>query len=369
MQAEKPKIYYSSEQIPEGVRVVEAYESALKELFAIEHPSMRKEDPARTQAIEEFVKNSTIRHRYLYYPWLNTAVHTVDEEELFKLRTARNKTIITEDEQVKYRSFKVGIAGLSVGSSAVEAMLYSGGPKFLKLADFDVLETTNLNRIKSNLLNLGRNKVDIVAEKVWELDPDAELELWYDGVSAENLEKFILDPKLDVFIDEMDNLLLKFKAREICRKNGIPVLMCTDNGDSVVADIERFDKEPERELFHGLVPEVSSEIVGSMPFMEWMRIATKIVGPNFLTDRMQQAVMEIGKTIPSVPQLGTTASIAGSTLAFLVRRLANNESLPSGRHLIGLDSEFIPGYNEQAEVDKRQQTAEMMSQMFSKPMK
>jgi hypothetical protein len=361
---EKPTQYTSAQDLPQGVKVIDTYESAIQELFTVEHPSVRREDPTRGEQIVEFVKNTTIPARYVYYPWRNIAVRTVDEATYLRLRTARNKTIINEEEQQAYRNCTVGVVGMSVGSSAIRAMVSSGGPKILKIADFDTLEVTNLNRISAGLPDIGGHKADLVAKFVWELDPDAELEIWREGVTPADIEKFITEPKLAVFVDEMDNLVLKFAAREICKRHGIPVLMATDNGDSVILDIERFDLEPEREIFHGLVPDITPETMSHLPFQEWVKVATKIVGPDFLTDRMQEAIMSIGRTIPAVPQLGPTAAMAGAGIAFAVRRIASKQPLPSGRYTYGLDEKLIPGYSEPAAIAKRQETAEQMKAAF-----
>lgn len=363
---EAPRVLNQNE-LPAGVPVMDAYTSAIKELFSIEHPELKREDPNRPALLESFIQNTHIPERFIYYPWRNVVMRTVDEVTYFKLRTARNRTIISESEQIPYRACAVGVVGLSVGSSAIRALVASGGPKQLKIADFDDLEITNLNRISAGLPDVGHNKTDITARYVWELDPDAQLELWREGVTAENLEQFITQPKLDVFVDEMDNLVLKFQAREICRKAGIPVVMATDNGDSVILDIERFDLEPEREFFHGLVPGVTTDIVSHMPFQEWLRIATKIVGPDFLTDRMQAAIMQIGRTIAAVPQLGPTAAMAGAGIAYAVRAIANKAELPSGRYAYGLDSTLVPGYNSPEATSRRQEVAEQMKAVFSKP--
>ena len=96
--------------------------------------------------------------------------------------------------------------------------------------------------MNAKLSDVGMNKTVVSAREVWELDPFAELHVWDSGVNKENLEDFILgEPKIDIFIDEMDSLSLKAMARFICKKARIPVLMATDNGDEVLLDIERFD--------------------------------------------------------------------------------------------------------------------------------
>lgn len=361
----KPEVYTSLAQAPSGIPIVDAYESALKELFTIEHPTIRREDPTRPTQIADYIQSATVPHRYIYFPWRKLIVHTVDESTYMKLRTARNKTIITEEEQGAYRAARVGVVGMSVGASAIRALASSGGPQRMKIADFDDLEITNLNRISAGLPDVGQHKADLVAKFVWELDPDADLEVWHKGVTAETLGQFISDPRLDVFVDEMDNLVLKFAARELCKKAGIPVVMATDNGDSVILDVERFDQEPTRELFHGLVPDITPEAMSHLPFQEWVKVATKIVGPDYLTSRMQNAIMQIGKTIPAVPQLGPTAAMAGAGIAYAVRQIACKLPLPSGRYLFGLDSVLIPGYNDEVAVAQRQATAEQMKAVFS----
>ena len=136
----------------------------------------------------------------------------------------------------------------------------------------------------------------------------------------------------------MDSLELKFAARILCRKLGIPVLMVTDNGDNIILDVERFDKEPKRDIFHGSVKDVDPERLANIPYSEWVKIAVRIVGPDNLTSRMKESIKEIGKSIAAVPQLGTTATVAGSVLAFAVRKIAQGTPMPSGRYIVDLDN-------------------------------
>src|SRR3989338_1982539 len=108
--------------------------------------------------LDDFLKNHGIKDTWVYFSWSNTAVHSLPEDLYFKLRTSRNRNIIKEEEQKKYRDIKVGIAGLSVGSAVAEAVSGTGGPKILKIADPDVVELTNLNRLKATMLDIGGKK-------------------------------------------------------------------------------------------------------------------------------------------------------------------------------------------------------------------
>lgn len=251
------------------------------------------------------------------------------EQKYFLERTARNREVITEKEQQKYRAGRIGIAGLSVGSAILMAIVQSGGPKNIKIADFDVVEASNLNRMRGTLADVGKNKTDVAAQHVLELDPFAKLTLFDKGLDKKNLEKFLLKPRLDVFIDEMDDIDLKIAAREICKKNKIPVVMATDNGDGAIVDVERFDEESKRPLFHGRLEGVNMKD-------DWLAIANKIIGEEFLTQRMKMSL----KNGPPVPQLGTGAGIAGSCVAYVVRMILIGQPMASGKYIISPEKIF-----------------------------
>ena len=352
---DKPCIYSRKEDIPPGAQFIDAFERGLMELFYVNNPNLKKGMPEGEKPLRKFMLDNNHRDIWIYYPWNHKAVRCVPEDLYYKLRTARNKNIITEDEQIIYRNAKVGIAGLSVGSAILSALVMSGGPKVLKIADFDLIEITNLNRINAKLTDVGMNKTVVAARGVWELDPFAELHVWDSGVNKENLEDFILgEPKIDIFIDEMDSLSLKAMARFICKKARIPVLMATDNGDEVLLDIERFDLEPDRAIFHGLVNEEELMDIGKINYQEWLKLVSRIVGPEYLPDNMRKSLLAIGDTLSAIPQLGPTASMAGAAIAYLVRKIANKEDMRSGRYVISLEEKLSHVYGS-AEHHKKEQ--------------
>jgi hypothetical protein len=364
---EKPVFFPNKSEIPANARIVDAYSGAVEELFFIKNPKFKKSMPEAEARLKQFLETGNFPGMWIYFPWSNTAVHTVDEESYFLLRTSRNRNIITADEQIKYRGLSVGIAGLSVGSCILNALTVSGGPQQIKIADFDTLEISNLNRIRGNITQVGQNKTHIAAQAVWELDPFAKLDLFEKGLTIENLSDFLFgQPKLDVFIDEMDSLDLKIHARISCKQHKVPVLMATDNGDGIILDIERFDLEPDRPLFHGLIEDIKPEELKHIDYKVWLKLATRIVGPDYLTERMQDSLLVIGKELPAVPQLGTTASLAGTAMAFALRRIANQQELPSGRYTLGLEEKLIPNYSSQELVLKRKEHTGQFKESFSK---
>ncbi len=368
----KKPIFLSFEEIitfkneNHGISETDAFSGAIEELFFLENPQYKKAQSGVLELLEDYISKNTIEPVYIYFPWNKILVKTVPEDIYFKLRTARNRFIITESEQDSYRSLHIAIAGLSVGSAVLSSVVINGGCKQMKIADFDTAEITNLNRMRAKLTHIGQNKTHIAAHEVWELDPYAELELWDNGITKETLPSFILDPKIDVFVDEMDSLDLKIAARFVCREARIPVLMATDNGDGILLDVERYDLDPSLPIFHGLLGEVTPSDFENLDYKMWLQLATKIVGPTYLTERMQESLSVIGKLIPSVPQLGTTANIAGAAISYSLRRIASGLSLPSGRYVISLEEKIIPEYMSESSIKQREEKTKEFIDQFKK---
>ncbi len=314
--------------------------SALGELFFIEHPEVSK-SAADTSVVESFIREHTDAGVWVYYPWRDVAVHTPSDALYHRLRTARNRNLITPTEQERYRAATVGIAGLSVGSAALGALVATGGPQHIKIADPDILEITNLNRIRATLLDVGESKVTIAARAAWEVDPFITLEQWPAGVTHDTLQQFMGSPRLDVFVDEMDDIKMKLRSRVVCQELGIPVVMVTDNGDSIIIDVERFDQEPGRPIFHGRVHFAEAELE-HITREKFIAMANEIIDPKYFTMRQWDSITQIGKTLSGVPQLGTAAVMAGAAVAYVVRRITNDLPMPSGRYVMGLESAFTP---------------------------
>ena len=279
--------------------------------------------------------------RYIVFPWRNTIVRLPDAETFWRLRTARNRHLLTDAEQRQWSSALIGIAGLSVGSSVLSACALTGARRF-RIADPDALGPTNLNRLVGSVCDLGVPKTTIAQRRVLEADPYSEFTVFENGYTEEVADAFLgvgAEP-LAVLIEEMDDIPMKVAIRRRARAAGIPVVMATDNGDNVILDIERFDLEPDRALFHG---RLSGDLVGNR-----VQLANAIVGSE-VTPRTRYSLTEVGRSIPSWPQLGTAATAAGAAAAYAVRSIVCGEDVPSGRFRIDLDTAVLGDRARQAQ--------------------
>src|SRR3989344_5803581 len=159
--------------------IVDNFDSWLKESFIIRNPKFKAEkDFNKNQSYLEFCKQNNIDLKnkifsgvWVFYPWKNQLVHLIKESLYYEVLTARNKFLITKYEQDKFHKLKIGIAGLSVGQSAALTIATLGGARNMKLADFDVLEGSNLNRIRGSVAEINESKCDIAARQIYEINP------------------------------------------------------------------------------------------------------------------------------------------------------------------------------------------------------
>lgn len=331
-------------------KVLDQYEEILKELFLIKNPPFRFNPNYQTE-LSNFITNhlqgKTIEEagNWFYFPWDKLLVHYLPDELHQEIRTARNKNIITKEEQTKFYNFNVGIAGLSVGSHAATTLAMMGASRVMKLADPDEISGSNLNRIRYDYTKVGISKCDLAEQFVYQVNPYAEIYSYPNGVTPENIQEFLAGPpKLNILVEELDNLEMKIRLRIEAKKLGIPVIMATDNGDNVIVDIERYDLDPNLQIFNGVAGNLTLEEFQKFPPQELPRLATKIAGPNVVVPRMLSSLMEVGKTLYSWPQLGSAATLSGVAIAYVVKRLALGEKIKSGKLEVNLDSIFDPDY-------------------------
>lgn len=308
-----------------GYTYVDGWVSALEDLDKLDALSAEPTVYQRDQL--------DLHSRYVAYPWRHTLVRVPEDHIFHRLRTARNCYLITDDEQQRWSSATIAIAGLSVGGSVLSVCALSGARDF-RLADPDTLGPSNLNRLVGSVCDLGEPKTTLAYRRVLEADPYATVTTFADGFSTANAPDFFggqNTPKASVVLEEMDDIARKVELRRLARAAGVPVIMVTDNGDNVIIDVERYDLDPDYPLFHGRAGELLDLTEEELQDKDKrVELAGRIVGHD-VEDRLTLALSQVGLTIPSWPQLGTAASLAGVVGAIAARKLVCGDDLPSGR--------------------------------------
>ena len=146
-------------------------------------------------------------------------------------RFEREKMLIGEEALSKLRSARVALFGVGgVGSAAAEA-LARGGVGNIDIIDNDTVSLTNINRQLCALEStVGRPKVEVVAERLRDIDPDI-------NVCPINLF-FVPDTEFDFsgydyIIDAIDTVSAKIEIATRAEKAGVPLISCMGPGNKL----------------------------------------------------------------------------------------------------------------------------------------
>jgi molybdopterin/thiamine biosynthesis adenylyltransferase len=273
---------------------------------------------------------------WVYYPWSHRLVHLLDEADFVELRTNRNRYKITLEEQNLLATKRIGIVGLSVGQSVSLTLAMERGFGELRLTDFDHLGLSNLNRLRSGVHNIGVMKTEITARGIAEIDPYLNVKCFPEGLSGQTMDRFFLEGgKLDLLIDECDDLTIKILMRRRARDLGIPVVM--ETSDRGMIDIERFDLRPDLPIFHGLIDDLDPEKLRGLSTEDKVPYVLEIVGDKTISSRMIASMIEVGQTIKTWPQLASAVVLGGGVTADVVRRILLGQLSCSGRYFVDLE--------------------------------
>src|SRR5664279_3879318 len=89
--------------------------------------------------------------RWAYYPWRRTLVSVLGPIAFRRLRLDRNRNKITAAEQQDMGRLVIGVVGLSAGHAIAHTLAMEGLCQLLRIADFDSVELSNLNRIPATV--------------------------------------------------------------------------------------------------------------------------------------------------------------------------------------------------------------------------
>lgn len=121
---------------------------------------------------------------------------------------------------VAARVLVIGAGGL--GSALVPA-LAGAGVGTIGIADDDIVELSNLHRqLSHGVADIGRAKVDSLAETVAAIDPAITVTRIVERVTAENLPGLLAD--YDLLVDGSDNFATRYLANDAAELAGKPMV-------------------------------------------------------------------------------------------------------------------------------------------------
>ncbi|HEY4080386.1 MAG TPA: ThiF family adenylyltransferase [Burkholderiaceae bacterium] len=147
---------------------------------------------------------------------------------------SRNIGWVTRDEQEKLRSARVAIAGGGGVGGAHSLTLARLGIGAFHIADFDDFDVHNFNRqVGAFMSTVGRPKATVLSEMMADINPEAEIKVFDQGVTPANLDEFLRG--VDVYVDSIDFFALPARRMvfQACYERGIPALTAAPLGMGV----------------------------------------------------------------------------------------------------------------------------------------
>ena len=160
-------------------------------------------------------------------------------------RFSRTELLLGEAAMNRLKNARVAVFGIGgVGGYVCEALVRSGVGQF-DLIDRDTVSVSNLNRqIIATEKTVGRDKADVMRERMLEINPDADIRAVKSFFLPENADEFPFD-EYDYVVDAVDTVKAKIELILRSREAGVPVISSMGTGNKLdpgrlrVADISQ----------------------------------------------------------------------------------------------------------------------------------
>jgi len=171
-------------------------------------------------------------------------------KDLINGQFTRTALLLGEDAMRKLNRSRVAVFGIGgVGGYAVEALARSGVGAF-ELIDRDVVSESNLNRqIIATHKTIGRGKTEVMAERIHDINPDAQVTQHKCFYLPETANQFDFT-QYDYIIDAVDTITAKIEIILRAQKAGVPVISSMGAGNKLdpskfeAADIYKTSVDP-----------------------------------------------------------------------------------------------------------------------------
>ena len=163
---------------------------------------------------------------------------------------SRTELLFGKEAMDKLQNSRVAVFGIGgVGGYVCEALVRSGVYHF-DLIDDDQVCLTNLNRqIIATRKTVGQYKVDVMRERILEINPDADVSVHKCFFLPENADEFPFE-EYDYVIDAVDTVTAKIELVMKAQEKGVPIISSMGAGNKFdpsafkVADIYKTRVDP-----------------------------------------------------------------------------------------------------------------------------
>ena len=162
----------------------------------------------------------------------------------------RTELLLGKPAMERLAGSRVAVFGIGgVGGHVCEALARSGVGA-IDLIDHDTVAMSNINRqIIATTKTVGMYKVDVMEERIHDINPEAKVTVHKCFFLPENAGDFPFD-KYDYVVDAIDTVTAKIELVMQCQQMGIPIISSMGAGNKLdasafrVADIYKTNIDP-----------------------------------------------------------------------------------------------------------------------------
>lgn len=133
--------------------------------------------------------------------------------------------------QLKLKNASIALIGTGGLGSPAALYLAAAGIGRIGLVDFDVVDTSNLQRqIIHGTKDVGRKKLESARDSMHDINPHQQIDLYEEALTSENAMRVFTD--YDIIVDGTDNFPTRYLVNDACVLSGKP---------NVYGSIFRFD--------------------------------------------------------------------------------------------------------------------------------
>lgn len=152
---------------------------------------------------------------------------------------SRTELLLGKEAMEKLRTSRVAVFGIGgVGGYVCEALVRSGVGNF-DLIDDDKVCLTNINRqIIATRKTVGKYKVDVMEDRMKDINPDVNVTGHKCFFLPENAEEFDFE-NYSYVVDAVDTVTAKLELVMKCREKGVPIISSMGAGNKLDASAFR----------------------------------------------------------------------------------------------------------------------------------
>ena len=152
---------------------------------------------------------------------------------------SRTELLLGKEAMEKLYKSRVAVFGIGgVGGYVCEALVRSGVGAF-DLIDDDKVCLTNLNRqIIATRKTVGQYKVEVMKERILDINPDADVKIYQTFFLPENADEFPFE-EYDYIVDAVDTVTAKIELVMKAQEKNVPIISSMGAGNKLDASLFR----------------------------------------------------------------------------------------------------------------------------------